>query len=172
MSPTTEFAPWNIRNLERPPDPSNFNWNAFGTLLSSETAPLSKSLAPSKAKLAELIHKKARNNITQFTQKRYEKYIKENSHKTQIDIKIGDKIMVRDDRFKNKSKTTEAKLTAKWLGPFTVLRKNASNTSFEVSDIRPGAQRSTFWANVRRIRLHPSSRGERAGNEHYSSDSS
>ena len=162
ISPSTGFAPWTIRKLQKPPDPLTYNWSLYGELISETNAPISKTIAPSKAKLNELIIKKAKKNIVQFTQKKYEQYLKINKDKPELNIKVGDKVMVREDRWKNKTKTTQAKLAPKWLGPFTVLRKNPSNTSFEVTKLQPGVQNRTFWANFRRIRIHPSSRGVEA----------
>ena len=88
-------------------------------------------------------------------QRKFKKYLRESQGKEYHNIKVGDKIDTKENRYIGKPGTTrtlEGKLKPKWRGPYTVLRVNASGTSFEVARIKDEAKTPTFWVNIRNVR--------------------
>ena len=156
LYPPTGLAPWTIRNGSKVPDVTKLNWDTYGDLLTDlKGAQDSASFAKKKAQLHEKIKRIARKNSEILINKKYQNYLKEARNKPYHGIKIGDKIDIKENRFIGKSnsgRTNKAKLRLKWRGPYTVLKVNASGTSFEVARLADEAKTATFWANIRTVR--------------------
>ena len=130
--------------------------DTYGDLLTKlKGAYKTTNFAKKKALLHKKIKRIARKNTNIFINKKYQNYLKQSRNKPYHGIKIGDKIDIKESRFISKSnsgRTNKAKLRLKWRGPYTVLRINASGTSFEVARLADEAKTATFWANIRIVR--------------------
>ena len=157
--PDTKLTPYELRYGTHPPDPTLMKWEKQLNILNDNNKINNEfiSIIGKHHKLFKKLNKKAHINITEFTNKRFKKHLKNLVKKKITNVKIGDICKLKNLQYKG----NKMKFKAKYSEDHKVIKLNSFKNSVKVVPIKNNLDKNgkiindsnALWRNINSIKI-------------------